>query len=71
MWPSPPWACYRCTHPYCLPNARYPEREERDGEKGMRPRISDEILGRMRLVVVELRLLRLLPQQVLRELLQP
>ena len=37
----------------------------------MRPRISDEILGHMRLVVVELRPLRLLPQQVLRELLQP
>lgn len=71
MWPSPPWLVIAILHPYFLPNVRYPEREERDGEKGMRPRISDEILGRIRLVVIELRPLRLLPQQVLRELLQP
>ena len=71
MWPSPPRLVIAILHPYTLPNVRDPEREERDGEKGMRPRISDEILGRMRLVVVELRPLRLLPQQVLRELLQP
>ena len=71
MWPSPPWLVIAILHPYCLPSVRYPEREERDGEKEMRPRISSEILGRIHLVVVELRPLRLLPQQVLRELLQP